>query len=198
MQELIFGLIGGLGLFLFGMKTMSEGLERVASDRLRNILRFFTRTRVLAVLTGAGTTALIQSSSAMMVMLIGFVNAGLLTLGQGIGVMMGAEIGTSLTAWLVSISAFKITAYALPAVGIGFILNVLGKTKKIKLWGQILLGFGVLFLGLMFMKDAFVPLRKSQMVKDFFVTFSRFPILGILAGMLVTALVQSSSAASSS
>ena len=99
MRELIFGLIGGLGLFLYGMKTMSEGLERVASDRLRNILRSFTRTPPLAVLTGAGTTALIQSSSAMMVMLIGFVNAGLLTLGQGIGVMMGAEIGTSLTAW---------------------------------------------------------------------------------------------------
>ena len=195
MQELIFGLIGGLGLFLFGMKTMSEGLERVASNRLRNILRFFTRTPLLAVLTGAGITALIQSSSGMMVMLIGFVNAGLLTLAQAIGVMMGAEIGTSFTAWLVSISAFKITAYALPAVGIGFALNMLAKTQKVKLWGQILLGFGVLFLGLMFMKDAFAPLKKSQAIKDFFVTFSRFPILGILAGMLVTALVQSSSAA---
>ena len=197
MRELIFGLIGGLGLFLYGMKTMSEGLERVASNRLRNILRFFTRTRPLAVLTGAGTTALVQSSSAMMVMLIGFVNAGLLTLGQGIGVMMGAEIGTSLTAWLVSISALKITAYALPAVGIGFALNLLARTRQIKLWGQVLLGFGVLFLGLMFMKDAFAPMKESQVVKDFF-AFSRLPIfgpiLGILAGMLVTALIQSSSA----
>ena len=198
MQEMIFGLIGGLGFFLFGMKTMSEGLERVASDRLRNILRFFTRTRLFAALTGAGTTALIQSSSAMMVMLIGFVNAGLLTLAQAIGVMMGAEIGTSLTAWLVSISALKITAYALPAVGIGFALNLLAKSKKAKLWGQVLLGFGVLFIGLMFMKDAFAPLKKSQAVIDFF-TFSRLPIwgpiLGILAGMIITALVQSSSAA---
>ena len=197
MQEMIFGLIGGLGFFLFGMKTMSEGLERVASDRLRNILRFFTRTRLLAVLTGAGTTAIVQSSSATMVMLIGFVNAGLLTLAQAIGVMMGAEIGTSLTAWLVSISALKITAYALPAVGIGFALNLLAKSKKVKLWGQVLLGFGVLFIGLMFMKDAFAPLKKSQAVIDFF-TFSRLPgvgpILGILAGMLVTALIQSSSA----
>ena len=198
MQEMIFGLIGGLGFFLFGMKTMSEGLERVASDRLRNILRFFTRTRLFAALTGAGTTALIQSSSATMVMLIGFVNAGLLTLAQAIGVMMGAEIGTSLTAWLVSISALKITAYALPAVGIGFALNLLAKSKKAKLWGQVLLGFGVLFIGLMFMKDAFAPLKKSQAVIDFF-TFSRLPIwgpiLGILAGMIITALVQSSSAA---
>jgi len=197
MQEMIFGLIGGLGFFLFGMKTMSEGLERVASDRLRNILRFFTRTRMLAVLTGAGTTALVQSSSATMVMLIGFVNAGLLTLAQAIGVMMGAEIGTSLTAWLVSISAFKITNYALPAVGIGFALNLLAKTRKVKLWGQVLLGFGVLFIGLMFMKDAFASLKKSPAVIDFF-TFSRLPgvgpILGILAGMLVTALIQSSSA----
>ncbi len=195
MRELIFGLIGGLGLFLYGMKTMSEGLERVASDRLRNILRSFTRTPPLAVLTGAGTTALIQSSSAMMVMLIGFVNAGLLTLGQGIGVMMGAEIGTSLTAWLVSISVFKVTAYALPAVGIGFALNIIAKNQKAKLWGQVLLGFGVLFLGLMFMKKAFDPLKDSQAIKDFFVIFSRYPILGILAGMLITALVQSSSAA---
>jgi len=194
----IFHLVGGLGFFLLGMKTMSEGLERVASDRLRNILRFFTRTPPLAALTGAGTTALVQSSSAMMVMLIGFVNAGLLTLAQAIGVMMGAEIGTSLTAWLVSISALKITAYALPAVGLGFALNMLAKSKKVKLWGQVLLGFGVLFIGLMFMKDAFAPLKKSQAVIEFF-KFSRLPtigpILGILAGMTITALVQSSSAA---
>ncbi len=195
MQELIFGLIGGLGLFIFGMKTMSEGLERVASSRLRNILRFFTRTPLLAALTGAGITALIQSSSGMMVMLIGFVNAELLTLGQAIGVMMGAEIGTSATAWLVSISVFKITTYALPAIGIGLALNLLSKNRKIRRWGQVLFGFGVLFLGLKFMKDGFEPLKGSQAVKDFFVTFSRYPILGILAGMLVTALIQSSSAA---
>jgi len=193
-MDLVFGVVGGLGLFLFGMKTMSDGLERVASDRLRNVLRLFTRTPVFAVLTGAGITALIQSSSGMMVMLIGFVNAGLLTLGQALGVMMGAEIGTSFTAWLVSMSAFKISAYALPAVGIGFALNMLAKSKNAKLWGQILLGFGVLFLGLMFMKNAFAPLKKSPEVQDFFVNFSRFPFLGILAGMAVTALIQSSSA----
>ncbi|MBM3240810.1 Na/Pi cotransporter family protein [Candidatus Poribacteria bacterium] len=194
MQELIFGLIGGLGLFLFGMKTMSDGLEKVASNRLRDILRFFTRTPLLAVLTGAGTTALIQSSSAMMVMLIGFVNAGLLTLGQAIGVMMGAEIGTSFTAWLVSLSAFKISAYALPAIGIGLALNLIAKNKKVKLWGQVLLGFGVLFLGLMFMSEALEPIKDSSSVKNFFVTFCRYPILGILAGFLVTGVIQSSSA----
>jgi phosphate:Na+ symporter len=194
MQNLIFGLIGGLGLFLYGMKTMSEGLEKVASNRLRNILRFFTKTPLHGVLTGASIVALIQSSSAMMVMLIGFVNAGLLTLGQAIGVMMGAEIGTTFTAWLVSISAFKISTYALPSVGIGLALNLIAKNKKVKLWGQVLLGFGVLFLGLMFMSEALEPIKDNPSVKSFFITFSKYPILGILAGFLITGVIQSSSA----
>jgi len=194
MQELIFGLIGGLGLFLFGMKTMSEGLKKVASDRLRNILRFFTRTPLIAVLVGAAVTALIQSSSGTTVMVVGFVNAGLLTLRQAIGVVMGANIGTTFTAWLVSIAAFKITVLALPAIGIGFALNILGRSKKNKHWGQFLLGFGLLFLGLSIMKETFSPIKENQAVKDVFVRFSQYPILGVLAGTVVTMLLQSSSA----
>jgi len=194
MSEVIFGLIGGLGLFLFGMKTMSEGLKKVASDRLRNILHLFTRNRVIAVVVGAIVTALIQSSSGTTVMVVGFVNAGLLTLKQAIGVVMGANIGTTITAWFVSIAVFKITALALPAIGMGFALNVLGWSKKSKHWGQFLLGFGLLFLGLYIMKDKFSPIKDSQAVKDFFVNFSRYPLLGVLVGAVVTMLLQSSSA----
>ena len=195
--SLIFGLVGGLGLFLFGMKTMSEGLKKVASHRLRDILRLFTRNPLIAVLVGAAVTCLIQSSSATTVMVIGFVNAGLLTLKQAIGVVMGANIGTTFTAWLISISAFKITAYSLPAIGIGFAMSSLCKTQKNRFWGNVLLGFGILFLGLTIMKDTFKPLEESKAVKDFF-NFSRYPILGpilgIVAGTLVTMLLQSSSA----
>ena len=194
MLELIFGLIGGLGLFLFGMKTLSEGLKKVASDRLRNILQFFTRTPLISVLVGTAITALIQSSSGTTVMVVGFVNAGLLTLRQAIGVVMGANIGTTFTAWLVSIAVFKITVLALPAIGIGFALNILGWSRKSRHWGQFLLGFGLLFLGLSIMKETFSPIKGSPAVKDFFVNFSRYPILGVLAGTVVTMLLQSSSA----
>lgn len=192
--ELIFGLIGGLGLFLFGMKTMSEGLKKVASDRLKNILHLFTKNRLIAVVVGAVVTALIQSSSGTTVMVVGFVNAGLLTLRQAIGVVMGANVGTTFTAWLVSIAAFKITVLALPAIGIGFALNIFGWSRKSKHWGQFLLGFGLLFLGLSIMKETFSPIKDTQAVKEFFVNFSRYPILGVLAGTVVTMLLQSSSA----
>nr|MBC8230995.1 Na/Pi cotransporter family protein [bacterium] len=122
------------------------------------------------------------------------VNAGLLTLRQAIGVVMGANIGTTFTAWLVSIAAFKITAFALPMIGIGFALNILGWSKRSKHWGQFLLGFGLLFLGLSIMKETFSPIKESQVVKDFFINFSKYPILGVVAGTIVTMLLQSSSA----
>jgi len=192
--ELFFGIVGGLGLFLFGMKTMSEGLKKGTSNRLRNILTFFTRNPVIAVLVGAFVTCLIQSSSATTVMTVGFVNAGLLTLKQAIGVVMGANIGTTFTAWLVSFSAFKITAYSLPAIGIGFAMSSLCKKQKYRSWGNVLLGFGILFLGLTIMKDVFKPLRQSDAVKNFFLNFSRHPMLGVTAGALITMLLQSSSA----
>ncbi len=194
-QDITFQLVGGLGFFLFGIKFMSEGLRKVASDRLRNILSLLTRNKLLAIGVGTGVTALIQSSSAMTVMIIGFVNAGLLSLTQAIPVVLGANIGTTFTAWLVSFFAiFKITTYALPAVGIGFIMMMISKKTVVRQWGEVIFGFGVLFVGIGFMKDAFEPLESSQRILDIMVTFSRHPILGVLVGTAVTVLLQSSSA----
>ncbi|TET46488.1 Na/Pi cotransporter family protein [candidate division TA06 bacterium] len=194
-RELIFGLIGGLGLFLFGMKIMSEALRKVAGERLRRILQLLTRTPFIGVLVGAAITALIQSSSGTTVMTVGFVNAGLLTLRQAISVVMGANIGTTTTAWLVSFLAiFKISTYALPAIGVGFLLSLLGRTRNAKSWGQVILGFGLLFLGLGVMKEAFAPLGASEAVKHVMMKFAQYPILGVLVGCVVTMLLQSSSA----
>lgn len=195
-KELLFGLVGGLGLFLFGMKLMSEGLRKVAGERLRHILQLLTRTPLTGVLLGAGVTALVQSSSATTVMVVGIVNAGLMTLKQAISVVMGANIGTTVTAWWVAgfLSAFKISHYALPAIGLGFALNVLGKTRKAKFGGQVLLGLGMLLLGLSIMKEPFSSLKGSEGVKAFLESFSRDPLLGVVAGALITVVLQSSSA----
>jgi len=141
--NMIFGTVGGLGMFLFGMHLMSDGLKKVAEQKLRNILEALTRHRVAAVAVGALVTALIQSSSATTIMTVGFVNAGLLTLKQALCVVLGANVGTTFTAWLVSafgIGAFKITTYALPAIGVGFLIGVTGKTQRVKSIGNILLG----------------------------------------------------------
>ncbi|MHC4301400.1 MAG: Na/Pi cotransporter family protein, partial [Planctomycetota bacterium] len=166
-KGMVFGTVGGLGLFLFGMGLMSDGLKKVAGQKLKSLLEALTKHRVIAVIVGALTTALIQSSSATTVMTVGFVNAGLLTLKQALCVVLGANIGTTITAGLVSVLAvFKITNYALPAVGIGFLLNILGKTQKTRSLGQILIGFGILFLGLHFMKDAFGPLEDHADVQE--------------------------------
>ena len=197
-KEMIFLIVGGLGLFLFGMGMMSDGLKKVAGQKLKNILESMTKRALIAFLVGAGVTALVQSSSATTVMVVGFVNAGLLTLKQAICVIIGTNVGTTATAWLVSISglgALKITTYALPAVGAGFLLGVLGKTRRTKSIGQILLGFGILFVGIGFMKDAFRPLEESPKVHELFQILGSKPILAILAGAVVTMLLQSSSAA---
>ncbi len=192
---LIFSLIGGLGLFFFGMQTMSDGLKSIAGERLKSILAMVTRVPLIGILVGAGITCLIQSSSATTIMVVGFVNAGLLALRQAISVVIGANIGTTFTAWIVaSMSVFKVTQYALPVIGIGFALKTFGRTRNARFWGQVMMGFGFLFLGLGFMQDAFIPLKDSQHVKDIFVRFGDNPILGVMVGMLVTMLVQSSSA----
>jgi len=198
LRDMVFYTVGGLGLFLFGMRLMSEGLRAAAGRKLKKILESITKKSLLAFLVGAGITALLQSSSATTVMVVGFVNAGLLTLRQAICVIIGTNVGTTATAWLVSISglaAFKITVYALPAVGLGFLLHLAGRTRRIKNLGQILLGFGILFVGIGFMKDAFSPLRESTRVQELFVRLGTEPILAILAGAVVTMLLQSSSAA---
>jgi len=185
-------------LFLFGMSLMSDGLKKVAGQKLKNILESMTKRAVVAFFVGAGVTALIQSSSATTVMIIGFINAGLLSLKQAVCVIIGTNVGTTATAWLVSISgigAFKITAYALPAIGLGFLMKVLSRTRRNKSIGEILLGFGILFIGIGFMKDAFEPLEESRKVQELFVSLENQPLLAILAGTVVTMLLQSSSAA---
>ncbi len=194
-MEIIFNLIGGLALFLFGMGFLSDGLKRIAGDGLRKLLGKITKWAVMALLVGAGVTVLIQSSSATTVMVVGLVNAGLLTLKQAIGVVLGANIGTTCTAWLVAgMSIFKISLYALPAIAVGFALQVLARRQKTKHLGQILLGFGLLFIGISFMKDAFAPLRQSQDVHAILIAIGDRPFLAIIAGAVITMLVQSSSA----
>jgi len=191
MKEIIFGIVGGLGLFLFGMKLLSEGFQKLAGTRLRQILKFLTNKTVVGITTGALVTAIIQSSSATTVMVVGFVNAGLLALKQAIGVIMGANIGTTITAQII---AFKIDQYALPAIGLGFALFMLAKRRTWKFWGQVFLGFGLLFLGLMIMKQVLGPLKENPLTAQALIRFSTNPLLAILAGAIVTAIVQSSSA----
>ncbi len=195
-RDMIFGTIGGLGLFLFGMVLMSEGLRKVAGQKLKKILESVTRNSFAGFLVGAGVTAIIQSSSATTVMVVGLVNAGLLTLKQAIGVIIGSNVGTTATAWLVSISglgALDITTYSLPIVGLGFVLQLSGSRKK-KGIGEIMLGFGILFLGIGFMKDAFASLEQNERVHELFVSLGDKPLLAIFAGCAVTMLIQSSSA----
>lgn len=190
-----FLMMGGLGFFFYGMKTMSEGLKKVAGERLKGFLHMVTSVPVVGLMVGALITCLIQSSSATTVMVVGFVNAGLLPLRQAISVVIGANIGTTFTAWLVSsMSVLKITQYAMPIVGIGFMMTVIPKSRKMKFWGEVLLGFGMLFIGLGLMKDAFGPLKDTQQLKDIFVMFSQNPILGVLVGTIFTVILQSSSA----
>jgi len=196
-KEILFGMVGGLGLFLFGMRLLSDGLKKAAGHKLRSLLELLTKHRVIAVLIGALTTCLIQSSSATTVMTVGFVNAGLLTLKQALCVILGANVGTTFTAWIVSafgIQGLKITTYALPAVGVGFVLLTVGKSQKVQSAGNVMLGFGLLFIGISFMKDAFGPLSGSAEVQAVLIKLGENPVLAVLAGTAITLLLQSSSA----
>lgn len=193
-KDVLFGTIGGLGIFLYGMRLMSDSLKRISGEKLKKVLSVLTKNRVMAVMVGAGFTALIQSSSAMTVMAVGLVNSGFMSLTQAIGVVMGANIGTTVTAWLVSaLAVFKISQYAYPAIGIGFLMTFLSKRRSIRNWGTALLGFGLIFLGLSILKESFGPLRDSEIIKDVFVNFGRNPILGVLVGAAATMILQSSS-----
>ncbi|MBW2512843.1 MAG: Na/Pi cotransporter family protein [Deltaproteobacteria bacterium] len=190
-QKLIFGLLGGLGLFLFGMKIMSEGLQKIAGSRMRKILAALTNNRIVGTLVGIAVTAMIQSSSATTVMVVGFVNAGLMSLVQSIGIILGANIGTTVTAQLI---AFKITKYALPAIGIGAGFKLFSKNQKWSYIGEVLLGFGLLFFGLSVMKSAFDPLKASEEFRQVFIMVGDNHLLGVLIGAVLTIIVQSSSA----
>lgn len=184
----IFQLFGGLGLFLYGMRIMSEGLERAAGDRMREILGKLTNNRVKGVLVGMGITAVIQSSSATTVTVVGFINAGLLQLSQAVGIIMGAEIGTTITAQIIAI---KLTDFAPLFIFFGTIC-LLFKNRPVKRFGEILAGFGILFLGMQLLAGAMAPLRTMESFQQFMVNFQS-PFVGILTGMLITCLIQSSS-----
>lgn len=189
--ELIFGMMGGLGLFLYGMQLLSDGLQKATGDKIQKILEFLTKKPVMGVATGALITSIIQSSSATSVITIGLVNAGLLSLKQAVSVIAGANIGTTVTAQIVS---FRLEQYALPAIGIGFIFNFLSKKRSYKYFGQILLGFGILFLGLYTMSHAVRPLRDYTPFLNLLINISHNPLLGIAVATIFTAIIQSSSA----
>lgn len=184
-------LFGGLGLFLFGMFLMSEGLQLAAGDRLRRMLESLTRNRFRGVLVGTGVTALIQSSSATTVMLVGLVNAGLMKFSQSVAVIFGANIGTTITGQIV---AFNVKTLSFPCIGLGFILYLLARRKVWRYSGQVLLGFGILFLGIELMKGGLAPLSKSGTFENWLVRYGGNWFLGLLLGILITSLVQSSSA----
>jgi len=190
-DNIFFGVFGGLGIFLFGMKVMSEGLQKIAGKSLRRVLEMLTKTTLSSVAVGAGLTAIVQSSSVSTVMLIGFVQAGLVTLKQSIGVVLGANIGTTITGQII---AFKIHKYALPLIGLGVALNFFAPKRKLRYIGQSILGFGLIFFGLAVMTSVFGPLKHSPEFRQLFVTFSRNPLLAVLTGAILTMIVQSSSA----
>lgn len=195
----VFQLVGSLGLFIFGMKIMSEGIQKAAGHKMKSILNFMTGNRFAAVFTGFAITAIIQSSSATTVMVVSFVNANLMSLAQSIGVIMGANIGTTVTGWMVAILGFKVkvTALAIPAVAIGFPFIIIKSLKKSD-WGEILIGFGILFLGLGFLKDSVPDISQNPEALKFLANLSGTGLgtmaLFVLAGTLLTVLVQSSSA----
>lgn len=195
---LLFEFIGGLGLFLYGMHIMADGLQKSAGDRVKSLMGFLTRNRFVAVLVGAGITAIIQSSSATTVMVVGFVNAGMLTLTQAVGVIMGANIGTTITAWIVSLSewgsVFKPEFLAPLVVGVGAFLVLFAADERKKKLGEILTGFGILFIGLSFMSGAITPYRDAPVFSDAFRILGKNPLLAVLTGAVVTAIIQSSSA----
>jgi len=179
--ELIFGMMGGLGLFLYGMQLLSDGLQKVTGDRIQKIMELLTNKPIMGVATGTLLTSIIQSSSATGVITVGFVNAGLLNLKQAISIIAGASIGTTVTAQIVS---FRLEKYALPAIGIGFIINFLSKRKSSKYFGQILLGFGILFLGLYTMSHAVSPLRNYAPFINLLANISHNFFLGIVQGVI--------------
>ncbi len=188
---ILISLIGGLGLFLYGMNIMGEGLQKSTGPKLEKAIELLTSNVVMGVLVGAVVTGVIQSSGATTVMVVGFVNAGIMSLPQAIGVIMGANIGTTITAQLVSLDVDFLAPVAL---GIGIVIYMFSNKPKYKHIAEILIGFGILFTGMDFMKDAVKPLAEYQGFTDMLLSFGHHPILGVLMGFAITAIVQSSSA----
>ena len=188
-MDLILTLLGGLGLFLFGMNFMSQGLQKAAGAKLRNILEAMTKNKIIAVIFGALFTAVIQSSGATTVMVVSFVNAGIMSLAQSVGIIFGANIGTTITSQLV---AFNLTGIAPFILFVGAVFMMFGKKPMVKKVGEVILGFGALFMGISMMKDAMADLRDYQTVLNVLGSLDQ-PLLGILMGMVITIIVQSSS-----
>ncbi len=185
------GFLGGVALFMYGVQLMGDGLQKAAGAKMQKVLEVMTGKLPLGILLGTAVTAVLQSSSATTVMTVGLINAGLLTLKQGFGIMMGANIGTTVTAQLV---AFKLTDFVPLIIFAGFIVQLLAKRRRGKFIGQVLLGFGVLMLGMDLMGKAVMPLRSNPTFIGFISMFSYHPLLGILVGLSMTVIVQSSSA----
>ena len=190
-QEMLFEFFGGLGIFLFAIKYMGDGLQKAAGDRLRDILDRYTTNPFMGVLVGIIVTVLIQSSSGTTVITVGLVSAGFMNLRQAIGVIMGANIGTTVTAFIIG---FDVAEYALPIMAVGAFLIFFFKTNKVQNIGEVIFGFGGLFLGLELMSGGMKPLREMTAFTDFTLSMSDHPILGVIAGTLFTLIVQSSSA----
>lgn len=192
--EIFTGIFGGLGLFLYGMKLMSDGLENIAGERLKGILEKITSNKMMGVLVGTIVTAVIQSSSATTVMVVSFVNAGLMSLVQATGVILGSNIGTTITAQIVS---FNLEVVAPIFIGIGAIIMLSSKKKKIKDIAVISVGFGILFMGMGLMSSSMKPIAELEIFKEIIIIMGRYSILGVLVGVIMTAIVQSSSATTS-
>lgn len=190
-MDIVIGLMGGLGLFLYGMNLMGDGLQKSAGAKLKKIIELLTSNVIMGVLVGMLVTMVIQSSSATTVMVVGFVNAGIMSLTQAIGVIMGANIGTTVTAQLVSLDVDFLAPISL---GIGIVIYMFAKKSKTRHIAEILLGFGILFTGMEFMKDAVSPLKEYEGFTNMLLSFGSNPILGVLMGFAITAIVQSSSA----
>lgn len=187
----VFGLVGGLAMFLYGMNSMSDALQKAAGEKMKKILGFLTKNPIMGALAGALVTAVLQSSSATTVMVIGFVSAGLMTLPQAISVIFGANIGTTMTAQLM---AFQITDYIYPIIFIGFMIYFVGKKERVKNIGMVILSFGLLFEGIEIMGSVMKPLANSPIFIDLMGKVSEIPALGIVLGAVMTLVVQSSSA----
>lgn len=187
----VFGLVGGLAMFLYGMNSMSDALQKAAGEKMKKILGFLTKNPIMGALAGALVTAVLQSSSATTVMVIGFVSAGLMTLPQAISVIFGANIGTTMTAQLM---AFQITDYIYPIIFIGFMIYFVGKKERVKNIGMVILSFGLLFEGIEIMGSVMKPLASSPIFIDLMGKVSEIPALGIVLGAVMTLVVQSSSA----
>lgn len=196
--SIIIPFVGGLGMFIYGMQIMASGLENAAGNRMKSLLEALTRNKLMGVLLGAFITAVIQSSSATTVMVVGFVNAGIMNLTQAMGVIMGANIGTTITGWLVSAGEWaeflKPSTLAPIAIAVGVVVMLTGKRKTSKDVASIVVGFGLLFVGIDTMSGAVSPLKEVPAFTNLFITLGGNPILGILVGAGVTAIIQSSSA----